>query len=188
MRFLLGLPLRLCHLFYSRDSATSSVRGRRKPSRLCSFARVHRTTDRRRGVIEVSSRISMNFNILSDLVPLLSFLLLSTSCVINMNLMSFMLSQQDLHLAIEMFIESIFDFFHKAAHFLLSPSEVLRVLYRWFSGQRSGHADTNGVPDTSVPTATLGEDDPTPTERKTTFHQSLNTDARTCQDVITELG
>ncbi|OAY59280.1 uncharacterized protein LOC110624698 isoform X2 [Manihot esculenta] len=95
---------------------------------------------------------------------------------------------EDLHLAIEIFIEAIFDFFHKAAHFLLSPSEVLRVLYRWFSGQRSGHEDTNGVPDTSVPTATLGEDDPTPTERKTTFHQSLNTDARTCQDVITELG
>ncbi|KAG8654313.1 hypothetical protein MANES_05G138900v8 [Manihot esculenta] len=128
------------------DSATSSVRGRRKPSRLCSFARVHRTTDRRRGVIE------------------------------------------DLHLAIEMFIESIFDFFHKAAHFLLSPSEVKRVLYRWFSSQSRGNEDTYGLSDACVPTATLGENDPTLTERKTTFHQSLNTDARTCQDVITELG
>ncbi|KAF2298780.1 hypothetical protein GH714_027499 [Hevea brasiliensis] len=151
VRFLLGIPLCLCRLFYIR---TSFMRGSHRPSRLHSIRRVntpkdhviHHTTDRRRGVIE------------------------------------------DLHLAIEIFIEAIFDFFHKAAHFLLSPSEVLRIPYRWFSYQRSGHEDTNGMSDTSVPTATLGESDPTPTERKTTFHQSLNTDARTCQDVITELG
>ncbi|XP_021648860.2 uncharacterized protein LOC110641453 isoform X2 [Hevea brasiliensis] len=154
VRFLLGIALRLCRLFHSRGSTTSSIGGGHKPSRFHSFRRVHtpkdhiihRTTDRRRGVIE------------------------------------------DLHLAIEIFIEAIFDFFHKAAHFLLSPSEVLRVPYRWFSSQSTGHEDSNGMSDTSVPTATLGENDPTPTERKTTFHQSLNTDARTCQDVITELG
>lgn len=96
---------------------------------------------------------------------------------------------QDLHLVIEIFIEVIFDFFHKAAHFLLSPSEVLRVVCRWFSPQSSSIVDMrNGVSDTSVPTATLGEDDPALTERNSTFHQALNTDARTCKDVITEFG
>ena len=40
----------------------------------------------------------------------------------------------------------------------------------------------------SVTTDTLGENDPAPTEQNMTFYQSLNTDARTCQDVITELG
>lgn len=40
----------------------------------------------------------------------------------------------------------------------------------------------------SVPTDTLSENDPTPRERQTSFYHSLNTDARTCQDVITELG
>ncbi|KAA8542681.1 hypothetical protein F0562_023820 [Nyssa sinensis] len=67
---------------------------------------------------------------------------------------------EDLHLAIEIFIEAIFDVVHKAAHFLKHPFPLLP----------SGTAD------------------PTPTERNTSFHQSLNTDARTCQDVITEFG
>ncbi|XP_020532360.1 lipase member N isoform X2 [Jatropha curcas] len=155
VRFLLGIPLWLCHLFYKRGSTTYLTRGSNKPSRLHSIRRmhvpkdhvIHRATDRRRGVIE------------------------------------------DLHLAIEIFIEAIFDFFHKAAHLVLSPSEVLRVLYRWFSYQSSGNEDIcNSISDESVPTATLGEDDPAITEKKTTFQQSLNTDARTCQDVITELG
>ncbi|KAI3978079.1 hypothetical protein MKX01_032456, partial [Papaver californicum] len=95
----------------------------------------------------------------------------------------------DLQLAIEIFIEAIFDFVHKAAHCLLSPSEAFRVFYGWFSFHESGtRDDPDGNLDTSVPTATLGENDPSPTERQTTFHQSLNTDARTCEDVITELG
>lgn len=80
-------------------------------------------------------------------------------------------------------------FFHKAAHFLLSPSEVLKAICRWFLSWTSGNEDIHGgVSDTSIPAATLGEGDPAPTETKTTLHNSLNTDARTCQDVITELG
>ncbi|KAL5722220.1 hypothetical protein ACHQM5_005766 [Ranunculus cassubicifolius] len=108
---------------------------------------VHRTTDRRRGVVE------------------------------------------DLQLGIEIFIEGIFDVVHKGAHCIFSPLESLRLLFRWFSshdGINKYRPDDNS--ETSVPTATLGETDPTPTERQTTFHQSLNTDARTCKDVITELG
>ncbi|XP_028060122.1 uncharacterized protein LOC114263723 isoform X1 [Camellia sinensis] len=98
---------------------------------------------------------------------------------------------EDLHLAIEISIEAIFDIVHKAAHCVLSPSETLKALLGWFSFRTSGSKDTAAGdldPSATVSTATLGEDDPTPTERETTFHQSLNTDARTCQDVITELG
>nr|POF16027.1 lipase member n [Quercus suber] len=108
---------------------------------------VHRTTDRRRGVIE------------------------------------------DLHLAIEIFIEAIFDVVHKAAHFILSPSEAFRKLFRgvsYYIGRtKENHVN---VVEVSVTTDTLGENDPAPTEQNMTFYQSLNTDARTCQDVITELG
>ncbi|XP_044477184.1 probable lipase C1672.09 isoform X2 [Mangifera indica] len=108
---------------------------------------VHRTTDRRRGVIE------------------------------------------DLHLAIEIVIEVVFDFFHKAAHFLLSPTEASRLANRWFSSDSSGSKDINdGVSDATVQTATIGENDPTVREKKTNLHHAMNTDARTCQDVITELG
>ncbi|EEF50639.1 uncharacterized protein LOC8286736 isoform X5 [Ricinus communis] len=152
--FLLRLPLRLCLLVCKRRSTAPSVRGNHKPSRLHSIKRIpnlkdhviHRTTDRRRGVIE------------------------------------------DLHLGIEIVIEAVFDFFHKAAHIFLSPSEALKVVYKWCSSQSSNNDELqNGISD-SVLTATLGETDPTLRERKTTFNQSLNTDARTCQDVITELG
>ncbi|KAL3824772.1 hypothetical protein ACJIZ3_020801 [Penstemon smallii] len=96
---------------------------------------------------------------------------------------------EDLHLAIEIFIESVFDVVHKAAHCLLAPIDTMSRVFRWFSSQRNGDEDipVEGV-DTSVPTAVLSHDDPNPTERKSTFHSSLNTDARTCQDVITELG
>lgn len=96
---------------------------------------------------------------------------------------------QDLHLAIEIFIEGVFDVVHKAAHLLLSPSEAFRTLCRLFSSHERGVKDDNdGVMDPSVSTATLARNDPTPTMRTTGFHHPLNTDARTCQDVITELG
>ena len=96
---------------------------------------------------------------------------------------------QDVHLAIEMCIEAVFDFFHKVAHLLLSPSEAFGTLFRLFSSHESGiKHDHDGVEDTSISTATIGGNGPTPTERNANFHQSLNTDARTCQDVITELG
>ncbi|NP_001297387.1 uncharacterized protein LOC100193803 [Zea mays] len=90
---------------------------------------------------------------------------------------------EDLHLAIEIFIESVFDIVHKAAHYILSPSEVWQNLFCWIQG--SGH-DTSSVVD--VLTANVGSDNPVPTERKTVYRHSLNTDSRTCEDVITELG
>ncbi|KAJ8752709.1 hypothetical protein K2173_007019 [Erythroxylum novogranatense] len=155
LKFLFGLPLRLCHLFCYRESKVQSPRETCRPSRLRSFKKVnipkdhviHRTTDRRRGVIE------------------------------------------DLHLAIEISIEAIFDFFHKAAHLLLSPSDVFKAVRRWFSPQGAGGEDAYDINlDTNVLASAPGESSQAPTEQKSTFHQFLNTDARTCQDVITELG
>lgn len=64
------------------------------------------------------------------------------------------------------------------------------MVLRWFSPQQSKNREISdkGQQDVSIPTATLGESNPTPTERQTRFHQSLNTDARTCEDVIKEHG
>lgn len=56
-------------------------------------------------------------------------------------------------------------------------------LFCWING--SGH-DTSSAVDVS--TANVGSDNPVPTERKTMYRHSLNTDSRTCEDVITELG
>ncbi|KAK7358301.1 hypothetical protein VNO77_00228 [Canavalia gladiata] len=95
---------------------------------------------------------------------------------------------EDLHLAMEIFIEAVFDIVHKAVHFLFSPSEAFGTLFRVFSSHERGVDGSDVVEGASVSTATLGENDPTPTERNTGFRQPLNTDARTCQDVITELG
>ncbi|KAK9748216.1 hypothetical protein RND81_02G043800 [Saponaria officinalis] len=93
---------------------------------------------------------------------------------------------EDLHLGIEICIEAIFDTVHKVAHFLLSPSEAFRILSGWVFPKRNFH-DTAHESVETVPTAVLGENEVAPVERKATFHP-LNTDARTCQDVITELG
>ncbi|XP_015966705.1 uncharacterized protein LOC107490436 isoform X2 [Arachis duranensis] len=96
---------------------------------------------------------------------------------------------EDVHLAIEICIEAVFDFFHKAAHLLLSPSEAFVAIVSLFSSHGSGiEQDHDTFKDAAISTATRGGDDPAPTERSTNLHQSLNTDARTCQDVITELG
>ncbi|KAL2999624.1 hypothetical protein AAZX31_09G170100 [Glycine max] len=95
---------------------------------------------------------------------------------------------EDLHQGIELSIEAVFDVVHKAAHLLISPSEAFGTLFRLFSSHESGtKEDCDGVEDTPIYSATLGENDPTPTQRNVKY-QPLNTDARTCQDVITDLG
>ena len=79
--------------------------------------------------------------------------------------------------------------FHKAVHCVLSPSAAFRIFVRWFSSPSAGVKDIDDdVLNASVPTATLGGNDPAPRESNLTLHHALNTDARTCQDVITELG
>lgn len=154
-KFLMGIPVYLYRSLFNRVSKAPALSRSHQHSGLHSIKRVftlrdqivHRTTDRRRGVIE------------------------------------------DLHLAIEIFIEAIFDVVHKAAHFILSPSEAFRKLFRGVSYYIGRTKENHGnVVEVSVTTDTLGENDPAPTEQNMTFYQSLNTDARTCQDVITELG
>ncbi|KAL4361801.1 hypothetical protein GQ457_04G038950 [Hibiscus cannabinus] len=97
---------------------------------------------------------------------------------------------EDLHLAIEIFIEAIFDMFQKAAYFVFSPSTTFRIFGKWFSSPNAGdkNIDDDDALNASVPTSTLGANDPASRERILTLHHALNTDARTCQDVITELG
>ncbi|KAJ1393443.1 AB-hydrolase lipase domain [Sesbania bispinosa] len=93
----------------------------------------------------------------------------------------------DLHLAIEICIKVVFDVVNKATH-LLSPSEAFGTLFKLFSSHESGiKEDHDGVEHKSIFTSTLGENDPTPTQRNINY-QSLNTYAWTCQDVITDLG
>lgn len=98
---------------------------------------------------------------------------------------------EDLHLVTEICIETVFDAVNKAAHFLLSPSEAFRILCGWaFPYWNVPSSATSIQTDNSVETVsttTLGQNEPTPAERKMTSHP-LNTDGRTCQDVITELG
>ncbi|KAL2342505.1 hypothetical protein Fmac_003790 [Flemingia macrophylla] len=95
---------------------------------------------------------------------------------------------EDLHMAMEIFIEAVFDLVHRAVHLLLSPSEAFGKLLRLFSSHESGIVSDSVVGDATASSATLGENGPVPTEKNTSFRQPLNTDARTCQDVITELG
>ncbi|KAG6525451.1 hypothetical protein ZIOFF_015407 [Zingiber officinale] len=96
---------------------------------------------------------------------------------------------EDLYLALEIFIESAFEIAQKAAHLFLSPSEVCRKVFTFFLSNRGAAIDSHdGNIDTVIPTAIVGDTDPIPMERRRTLHYSLNTDARTCQDVITELG
>ncbi|KAE9613931.1 putative triacylglycerol lipase [Lupinus albus] len=150
VKFLLFIPPCLFHLASSWLSNTHH-----HPSQVHSHTTVqtlkdqimHRTTDRRHGVIE------------------------------------------DLHLELEIFIECTFDVVHKAIHLLLSPSEAFETLKWLFSSHERGSKDEHGeIEDTSISTATLGENDLTPTTRTISFQQPLNMDARTCQDVITDIG
>ncbi|KAF8111367.1 hypothetical protein N665_0076s0340 [Sinapis alba] len=97
---------------------------------------------------------------------------------------------EDLHLAIEICIEAIFDFFHRATHLLLSPSEAFAIMLSWFSSPGHSRKEKHDrvSDDETVQTATLGDADPSLTERPTRLYNTMNTDTRTCQDVITELG
>lgn len=110
---------------------------------------VHRTTDRRRGVVE------------------------------------------DLQLVIEIVIEVAFDIVRKALYFLLSPFETCRLAFKRLITSIQAcksHGMSASDNDVHVQTSTLNDWDPSSTFRQTKFQQSLNTDARTCGDVITELG
>ena len=83
LRFLLGVPIRFCRLFYIRRS-TASPRGSHQNSPLHAIKKIHslrehvihRTTDRRRGVIEV---------FVWALICQLTFILLFSLCLVSIN-------------------------------------------------------------------------------------------------------
>lgn len=196
VKFLLGIPFGLFQLVYSGVSKPLSISGNEHSSQSHSYARmqsikdqiIHRTTDRRRGVVEV---VQQFLSLLVCDMFYLSFVYISEDNSYVHVILVFLgfFVNQDLHLGMEIFIEAAFDIVHKGLHLLLSPSEAFGTLFRLVSSHGRGvEDDNNGVENASISTATHGENDPTPTERNTSFCQSLNTDARTCQDVITELG
>ncbi|PKA66590.1 putative calcium-binding protein CML14 [Apostasia shenzhenica] len=74
---------------------------------------------------------------------------------------------EDLHLAIEIFIEAIFDIVHKAAHFLLAPSKLYQILAG--TSHASSCRDSSDDEGGAVSTAILADADPTPTARQTSF-------------------
>ena len=87
----------------------------------------------------------------------------------------------------EIFIEVVFDFIHKAARYILSPLETSEMLLSWFSSSTIKHI-SDDASEVLVQTATLADTDPALKERTVIPLHPLNTDGRTCREVITELG
>ena len=83
----------------------------------------------------------------------------------------------------ELFIERVFDLVRKLLLYSLSPFQTLKLLARKLYVQRNDDEDTM-----NVPTATLGDSGPVPKFRKEKKQAAMYTDARSCEDVITELG
>ncbi|TKY60910.1 putative lysosomal acid lipase/cholesteryl ester hydrolase [Spatholobus suberectus] len=158
IQFLLGIPFRLFQLAYSGVSKPRAISGNEHPSQLQSQSHNNRVQSLKDQIIYCTT--DRRHGVI-----------------------------EDLHLAMEIFIEAVFDVVHKAVHLLLSPSTAFGTIFRLFSSHERGVVDDNDVvEDVSTSSATLRENDPTPTERNTRVRPSLNTDARKCQDVITELG
>jgi len=91
---------------------------------------------------------------------------------------------EDLQLVMELTIERVFDIVRYIIHHVISPFKTLREFIHWaFFRDTSYHDDTE-----STDMATLGDSDPVPQKQKQVLQQPLNTDNRTCQDIITSLG
>ena len=82
----------------------------------------------------------------------------------------------------ELFIERVFDLVRKLLLYGLSPFQTLKLLARKLYVQRNDDDTMN------VPTTTLGDSGPAPKFRKEKKQAAMYTDARSCEDVITELG
>jgi hypothetical protein len=84
---------------------------------------------------------------------------------------------------VELFIERVFDIVRNLIYFGLSPFETMKLFFRWCF-VRNPYDDSQQE---IVDTATLGNADPTP-QKQIKREQTLNTDSRTCEDVIIGLG
>ena len=89
---------------------------------------------------------------------------------------------QDLQLVIQLSIERLFEIVRNYIYYCLSPFQTFKRLLRWLF-----LSDSNSVADDVVDTATLGDSNPAP-QKQVKNGRTLNTDGRTCEDVITSLG
>lgn len=90
---------------------------------------------------------------------------------------------QDVQLVMELAIERVFEVVRTIIYFSLSPLETLKLVLWWFFLSDPTAAGGKYVEGAAV----LGDSDPglhKPLKRG----QDLNTDGRTCEDVITSLG
>lgn len=85
---------------------------------------------------------------------------------------------------IELQIECVFEVVRNIVHRFLSPFETLREFLHWAFFRDTSYHDDTGM----AHMATLGDSDPHPPKQKEVLQQPLNTDNRTCQDIITGLG
>ncbi|KAJ7542402.1 hypothetical protein O6H91_10G104600 [Diphasiastrum complanatum] len=88
---------------------------------------------------------------------------------------------EDLQFLVELSIEKVFDAMHKVLHHIISPLETLKLLVKRFLFKEPAQV-------LETTTTILGNSDPSPTWRQPRSDQPLNTDARTCEDMITDLG
>lgn len=82
----------------------------------------------------------------------------------------------------ELSIEWMFEVIRILIYYSLSPFKTLKIFISWLFFRNS-----NSGPDNRVNTAILCDSNPAP-QKKVKKQQILNTDERTCEDVITSLG
>jgi hypothetical protein len=90
-----------------------------------------------------------------------------------------------LQILIELFIEQVFEVVRNGVHHLLSPFQTLKEVTLWVRF-RDLAQDNMGAE--MVDTTILGSDEPVPQVKVQGHQQTLNTDSRTCGDIITSLG
>lgn len=83
---------------------------------------------------------------------------------------------------VEILIERVFETVQTLIHYVLSPFNTLKLFISWLF-----FSHFNREPDHLVDTSTLGDSNPA-IQKQARRQQSLNTDERTCEDVITALG
>lgn len=89
----------------------------------------------------------------------------------------------------ELAIERAFDVLRNIVCLVFSPFETLRLIFWWFflsDPMRPKAGDLEYVEGAS--TVPSGDSDASPKPLKRGGQEYLNTDARTCQDIITSLG
>lgn len=91
---------------------------------------------------------------------------------------------EDLQLVMELLIERVFEVVRNIVHHVLSPFNTLRDFLHWAFFRDTSYDDDTDLAHMD----TLGDPDPHPQKQREVPQQSLNTDNRTCQDIITRLG